>query len=176
MSEKTMNRNKMNPLPLYVLALALLGTTVHAHIDSLNTQAAGTKAFRAAPFILPAALIAYGALTQVSRPLRQFDETVNNAAGHHRTKIDDYLQFAPAVAVYGLDFAGVKARHNLRDRTFVMASSHLLMAMSVYAVKHTAGVLRPDGSESNSFPSGHTATVFTGAHILFREYYDASPW
>jgi membrane-associated phospholipid phosphatase len=90
--------------------------------------------------------------------------------------VDDYLQFVPAAAVYGLDFAGVKARHNFRDRTLVMASAHLLMGATVYAVKHTSDVMRPDGSAANSFPSGHTAVAFTGAHILFREYYDVSPW
>jgi membrane-associated phospholipid phosphatase len=166
-----MKRNKLHPFLLYVLALALLGNAVYAQSDSLDS-----RAFRAAPLILPAALITYGVLTQLSPPLQQFDSNIKEAAGRHRTKIDDYLQLAPAVAVYGLDWMGVKARHNFRDRTFVMASSHLLMAISVYSVKHTTGVLRPDGSANNSFPSGHTATAFVGAHILFREYYDASPW
>jgi membrane-associated phospholipid phosphatase len=91
-------------------------------------------------------------------------------------RVDDYLQYAPAVAVYALDWAGVKAKHNFRERTFVMASSHLFMAVSVQTIKHATGRLRPDGSSANSFPSGHTATVFTGVHILFREYKDASPW
>ena len=34
-------------------------------------------------------------------------------------------------------------------------------------MKHTINVQRPDGSNMKSFPSGHTATVFTGSHILF---------
>jgi membrane-associated phospholipid phosphatase len=90
--------------------------------------------------------------------------------------MDDYLQYLPGAAVYGLDFAGVKAKHNFKERTFVMVSSHLFMALSVTALKHGTGIVRPDGSAANSFPSGHTATVFTGAHVLFREYKDTSPW
>ncbi len=42
--------------------------------------------------------------------------------------------------------------------------------------KHTINVQRPDGSNMKSFPSGHTATVFTGSHILFNEYKDSCPW
>ena len=43
-------------------------------------------------------------------------------------------------------------------------------------MKHTINVQRPDGSNMKSFPSGHTATVFTGSHILFNEYKDSCPW
>jgi len=43
-------------------------------------------------------------------------------------------------------------------------------------MKTTTRIQRPDGSDTHSFPSGHTATAFAGAHILFREYKDTSPW
>ena len=38
------------------------------------------------------------------------------------------------------------------------------------------GVLRPDGSACNSFPSGHTFVAFTGAEIIRREYGKEYPW
>jgi membrane-associated phospholipid phosphatase len=126
-------------------------------------------------FILPAALIACGTLSQAVPAFRQFDRYVNRTALHGRIKVDDYVQYAPALAVYGLDFAGLKAKHSFRDRTFVMLSSHVFMALSVHASKWATQVERPDHSAQNSFPSGHTATAFTGAHILFREYGEASP-
>ena len=93
-----------------------------------------------------------------------------------KTHADDYIQYVPAVAVYGLDFAGVKAKHNLRDRTFLMASSYLLSTVTVQTLKRTTHVKRPDESDRFSFPSGHTATAFVGAHLLFKEYKDISPW
>lgn len=130
-------------------------------------------------FIIPTALISYGLLTQKVDWLKKLDVSSHNKVGEHFTErihLDDYLQFAPAVAVYGLDLMGVKAKHNFRDRTFVMAMSHLLMATSVYSMKRITGVERPNGSNFRSFPSGHTATAFTGAHILFKEYKDTSPW
>jgi membrane-associated phospholipid phosphatase len=160
-----------------LLVLSLLGNPLYAQEsgDSLRREDRPAAASYTR-LILPAALITYGVLAQLSPPLERLDKGIDEAMGKGHTKVDDYLQLAPAVAVYGLDFAGIKAKHSFRDRTFVMASSHLLMALSVYAVKHTAQVMRPDGSAPTSFPSGHTATAFTGAHILFREYKDVTPW
>jgi membrane-associated phospholipid phosphatase len=151
---------------LILLSFLKPATALHAQTDSLP---------HAKILLLPAALIAYGVLSQASPALKDFDRYINRTAPHTRIKIDDYIQYAPAIAVYGLDFAGIKARHNLRDRTFVMLSSHLLMNLSVHATKYALDVRRPDGSGNNSFPSGHTALAFTGAHILFREYHHASP-
>ncbi|MDR1553921.1 MAG: hypothetical protein LBS69_10760 [Prevotellaceae bacterium] len=37
-------------------------------------------------------------------------------------------------------------------------------------------IKRPDSSDLYSFPSGHTATAFAGAHILYKKYKDVSPW
>ena len=50
------------------------------------------------------------------------------------------------------------------------------MGTTVYAVKNITKVQRPDGSGSNSFPSGHTATAFAAAEFMRQEYKDASPW
>ena len=117
-------------------------------------------------------------LAQVTNPLQQLDVYIDNEVRNHfkRRSFDNYVQYAPVAAVYGFDFAGAKAKHNLRDRTFVVITSHIIMGGSVQFVKMVSGVERPDGSNHHSFPSGHTATAFTGAHILFKEYRDVSPW
>jgi len=130
-------------------------------------------------YILPAVFISYGALAQVTKPLQRFDVKVDNEVGKHFTKhrrFDDYLEFAPVVAVYVPDIFGVKSKHNFRDRTFVVITSYLIMGSSVHALKKGTGVERPDGSNHYSFPSGHTANAFTGAHILLKEYKDVAPW
>ncbi|MDR2138060.1 MAG: phosphatase PAP2 family protein [Tannerella sp.] len=127
-------------------------------------------------FIIPATLIAYGVTSQFDRSddYEIRDEVIKNGIGAYT--IDDYSQFAPAVAVYGLDLTGIKARHNFRDRTIIMATSHLILGGIVQTMKNSIPVERPDGSNYKSFPSGHTATAFVGAHILFKEYKDTSPW
>jgi len=130
-------------------------------------------------FIVPSALIAYGVAAQFNEGLRNFDLGARKEVIGKEVKVnlmDDYTQFAPALAVYGLDFLGVKAKHSFVDRTIVMATSYLIMGATVQTVKRTVRVERPNGASRTSFPSGHTATVFVGAHILYKEYKDVSPW
>ncbi|MBB4035462.1 membrane-associated phospholipid phosphatase [Dysgonomonas hofstadii] len=130
-------------------------------------------------FIIPTALISYGVITRGNKSLQQLDQSTHNEISEHLTvpiPIDDYSQFAPALTVYALDFAGIEAKHNFRDRTIVMATSYLIMGATVQTMKSSINVWRPDGSNNKSFPSGHTATAFVGAHILFKEYKDTSPW
>ncbi|WP_255349818.1 phosphatase PAP2 family protein [Dysgonomonas sp. HGC4] len=130
-------------------------------------------------FIIPTTLIAYGVLTRANKPLRELDLSTNHEVGEHISKknpLDNYIQFAPAIMTYSLSFAGVKAKHNFRDQTLIMATSYLIMGATVQTVKSTTHIARPNGSNNNSFPSGHTATAFVGAHILFKEYKDTSPW
>lgn len=147
----------------------------------MNTPHAKKNIFNSSysKFIIPTALISYGVLTRENRWLQELDHSTNHEIYEHylgSLHIDDYSQFAPAVAVYGLDLFGIKAKHNFRDRTFIMATSHILMCASVQTIKRTTNIERPDGSNNHSFPSGHTATAFVGAHILFKEYKDVSPW
>ncbi len=129
--------------------------------------------------IIPTIMISYGLITIGSKPLQELDYSTNNEINEHLKvpiPIDDYSQYAPAVAVYGLDFTGIKAKHNFRDRTMVMATSYIIMGATVQTMKGAFNVERPDRSNNRSFPSGHTATAFVGAHILFKEYKDTSPW
>lgn len=90
--------------------------------------------------------------------------------------IDDFLQYAPATASYGIKLCGVKGKHGYGDFTIILGTAYALMALSVNPLKSLTKVERPDGSSRNSFPSGHTATAFMGAELLRREYWEVSPW
>lgn len=129
--------------------------------------------------IIPAAMVSYGLIARASKPLQELDYSTHNEVCEHLQvpiRIDDYSQYAPAAAVYGLSLMGVRAKHNFRDQTIIMATSYLAMGVAVQTMKSGFNVERPDGSNSRSFPSGHTATAFVGAHMLFKEYKDVSPW
>jgi hypothetical protein len=145
---------------------------------NLNGRKRNRNIFNASysKFIIPAALISYGVASQYDKSddYEIHDEVIKNGIG--ASSIDDYSQFAPALSVYGLDLIGIKAKHNFRDRTIVMATSHIIMGGIVQTMKSSINAKRPDGSNYKSFPSGHTATAFVGAHILFKEYKDISPW
>ncbi|GAB6007625.1 phosphatase PAP2 family protein [Dysgonomonas reticulitermitis] len=179
------DKNSLNFTPLYRdynrLENDLLISMDEKITSSFDKSKGKTNIFNApySKFIIPAALVSYGIITRGNKPLQQLDHSTNNEVNEHlkvSIPIDDYSQFAPAIAVYGLDFMGIKAKHNFRDRSIIMATSYIVMGATVQTMKNTIPVLRPDGSNDKSFPSGHTATAFVGAHILFKEYKDTSPW
>lgn len=91
-------------------------------------------------------------------------------------RYDDYLPYLPVVVMLGLKLSGVKSRNNWRQMLFATALSFALMGMVVLSMKSLAGVLRPDSSDFLSFPSGHTATAFTAASLLRKEYGYKSRW
>lgn len=93
-----------------------------------------------------------------------------------RYKYDDYLQFAPAVAMVAMKTLGVESRSSWGRMAVSGGLSTGIMLSTVYVVKYGLGRLRPDGSTYNSFPSGHTAMAFTSATLLHKEYGYLSPW
>jgi membrane-associated phospholipid phosphatase len=132
-------------------------------------------------FILPALFIAYGTAARFNRlPVRRLDFDVDYEIRKHvnrHYRIDDYFEYGMPVVAYGLgSIPGIDARHNLRDRTFIMATSLILMKGSVEILKRTTPVMRPGLGDDRSFPSGHTAVTMLSAHVLYREYGDISPW
>lgn len=54
--------------------------------------------------------------------------------------------------------------------------SAALVTLSTRIIKPLAHEQRPDGSNYQSFPSGHTATAFMTATMLTKEYGHLSPW
>ena len=123
--------------------------------------------FNAKKLIIPATLITYGSLSLAIPAL----DNLNKG-----NKFDNYTQYLPAAAVYGLNLAGVQGKHNLRDRTIIFATSQIINTGLVMGLKHTVQEERPDGTNNLSFPSGHTANVFSTAQFMFREYQDSNFW
>jgi hypothetical protein len=132
------------------------------------------------PYLAPAACVFYGALAQDSRVLKNIDRDLSvdlreDYPGFH-TRLDDQLQYLPAVSVYALGFIGVKGKSNLIDKSAIYFISNVVMSLTVRIVKNETHRLRPDGSDNLSFPSGHTATAFVAAELMNQEYRDVSPW
>ncbi len=93
---------------------------------------------------------------------------------HHHA--DDYLQYAPIVAVYGLNALGVKGKNNFGNRTALLIKSELLVGVLTYSLKKITAVPRPDTGQPTSFPSGHTAQAFAAATFMAKEYGHKSIW
>ncbi len=94
-----------------------------------------------------------------------------------KSRIDDYSQFFGPAMVVGLKLGGVEGRSDWPRLMACAAMSYGLMAGLVNGIKYTAKEMRPDGSQANSWPSGHTATAFVGATLLHKEFgLTRSPW
>ncbi|WEK17602.1 MAG: phosphatase PAP2 family protein [Candidatus Pedobacter colombiensis] len=134
-----------------------------------------------AAFIIPASFIGYGLVSLAGdNVVRRLDYSTKNELQEDHplfaAHIDDYLQFVPAAAVYGLNLAGVKGQHSLLDATGLYILSSAIAGGSVTIVKRASHRERPNGAGFDSFPSGHTANAFAAAEFLNQEYKDVSPW
>ncbi len=90
--------------------------------------------------------------------------------------LDDFLQFSPIVTAYALDAFGVKSKTDLGNRTAILLKGEVLTLGSVFVMKSLIHENRPDSSNSQSFPSGHTAQAFAAATFLSEEYKGRFPW
>ncbi|MBO9562604.1 MAG: phosphatase PAP2 family protein [Niastella sp.] len=139
-----------------------------------------SNAFPLKSFIIPAAMISYGFTSLGSHGLKDINKNIRNELAmehpHNAIHIDNYLQYAPAIAVYGLNAAGIKGKHNFKDRTILYTMSMLISNSTVFSIKSLSKQTRPDGSDAMSFPSGHTANAFVAAEFMRQEYKDVSPW
>ncbi len=95
---------------------------------------------------------------------------------YHGDGIDNVLQYTPMAASFVLKIAGVKGRSTWEERIIKSAGTFVLCAGTTYALKHAIHSTRPDGTDNQSFPSGHTAVAFCGATVLHKEYGKVSPW
>ena len=161
-----------------LLAILLPIATIGAHAQ-WDTSGLRLQHFKVAPAAVSAGFMATGALLT-------FNPTANGLAVDLRDKVvsshnpklhfDDYIQYLPASAPVVLNLCGVKGRHNFGRLLMLEGGSYLIGIGWLNAFKYAIAVERPDYSRKNSFPSGHTFTVFTGAEILRREYGGEYPW
>ena len=89
---------------------------------------------------------------------------------------DNYLQLFPGILLIGLKLGGVKGKFEWKRLLTFIVLSIILTQLVVNSLKLACGVLRPDESNFFSFPSGHTATAFMTATLLYKEYGFKSVW
>lgn len=106
----------------------------------------------------------------------EFQEERNEWTPTFRYHADDYLQFAPIAATYGLNLIGVRGKNNFGNRTAILIKSELMVAALTFSLKRITAVPRPDTGQPTSFPSGHTAQAFAAATFMSREYGHKSIW
>ena len=146
-------------------------------IDSIlasNQCKPGCSNFNAKQIILPGALIVAGTFGVYNRTFKKLDMNIKNRMDHlrgnHFIHVDDYIQYLPALTYLTLGSIGINSKHGFKERIVVEATAYTTMTALTNIGKYSFKEKRPDSNARNSFPSGHTATVFTGAELMREEY------
>lgn len=164
---------------LIFFILILCSTAAFAQTDTLALAPTNEKeVFHYRKLYVPVGLMAGGLLTDLGK-----DESIEKEIAEERNEhlfgftnhIDDYAQFAPFVAAYAFEWAGMKPRTDWQNRTAIMIKGQILNIGTVILLKKSISEVRPDGTHY-SFPSGHTANVFAGATLVSMEYGRDHKW
>lgn len=176
---------KVSLLVTGFLAGCFVPTCAQVQEDSLRQTVSiqygvdNTHNLKLKEILIPTGMVGVSALFVHNGWLTRQRESVQaalSAKGKHKFTVDDYSQYVPMIAVYGLNLCGLQGKHKFVDRTLMLTMSYATMGIIVNSMKFAFKEKRPDSDARNSFPSGHTATAFMGAEFLYKEYKDVSPW
>ncbi len=127
--------------------------------------------------LAPAALILVGASLKSPEIQENIQKDVRSIFGENfHTRADDYLQFVPLAQMFGGNYLGLKSENSNKQMLANVVISNLLVTGVTFLGKTATKNERPDGSANNSFPSGHTATAFNNATLLFYQYKKSNIW
>lgn len=158
-----------------------------SQIDSINNSMGAltktkTKWYKSKIFkasIVPTILIGYGISTINDNGLySSYDakRDIQKLFPSLRTKVDNYLIFAPYAELLALNLLKIKCQNDFINTSLLILKSELIMAAIVFPMKKIIGIERPDGSDFLSFPSGHAAQAFVAASIIHKEFRYKSQW
>lgn len=81
-----------------------------------------------------------------------------------------YIPALPLVMDAGLGLVGVPARNGFLDRGIEATLATGIAGGTALLLKNLIDAPRPDGTNNNSFPSGHCSIAFVGAELVRMEY------
>lgn len=128
--------------------------------------------FKAKDLILPASLITVGAVACAVDGWKDF-HLISRKESVKRIHVDDYMEWGMFGWVFVCDIFA-KEKHNFADQLFLLALAEGFNAGMIHGLKNSIDETRPDG-RPYSFPSGHTANAFLGAHLAYKEFKDSAP-
>lgn len=153
-----------------LVSYLLLTSSLKAQQDTLIIETNKPKNSLLKKTAIPSVLIIGGISLNKSVFEKDLNRDMRNKVGNdYEFKIDDYIQYVPIAEMYIADAVGIKSKNHWFDQTKNLAFSNLFTAIVVHSIKRGMNKTRPNGS-NHSFPSGHTATAFTSATVLFQEF------
>jgi membrane-associated phospholipid phosphatase len=135
------------------------------------------KAVRAA--IVPTILIGYGLSTIKDHGIYSSyaaQHDLHQAFPNFHTRVDDILIYAPFAELALANLVQVKSNHDFLNTTILILKAEAINAVAVFGLKSITKQERPNGENTYSLPSGHTAHAFMAASILHSELRHKSNW
>lgn len=129
--------------------------------------------------IVPMALIGTGLIINYSNGSigkENLQKNIQKSFPDFNTNADNFLLFVPAITMYTADIFKVKSKNDAFTQTKYLAIAGLTNSLITIGIKTLTKEMRPDGSDNDSFPSGHTSNAFVMATVLHHEFIDTSPW
>ncbi|MCM1482957.1 MAG: phosphatase PAP2 family protein [Muribaculaceae bacterium] len=168
--------------PCIIIAVIFASLNVNAQNQEISddsvfhvkSEIRETPKFQPKQLILPATLVAVGSFGVCNGAFHNLNNSIRDGVANlrngHYFRADDHIQYLPVISYLGLGALGVNCKHSFKERFAAGATAYLAMGIMVNATKYAIREKRPDSDARNSFPSGHTATVFMGAELIRQEY------
>jgi PAP2 superfamily protein len=152
---------KEPPTPAHTGLRALLGDLVEDVTHLPSKQNAYIAAIGGG-----LAVAAHPADQGLNAHLLSHDDSVNTAfaAGKYIGNTPEQVALSLGTYVYGRAFSQPKVSHLGMD----LIQAQLLTEILIEPIKFATGRQRPDGSDHQSFPSGHAAVTFATATVIER--------
>lgn len=127
--------------------------------------------FNPKQLILPASLITVGVLGTAIDGMNDY-HLLSRGTKTRTMHVDDFLEWGMFGLTFVNDLIG-KEKHKWTDQLCLLALAEGINGLIVQSLKKNLNEKRPNGS-NYSFPSGHTANAFLGAHQNFKEFKESS--
>ncbi len=159
----------------YILLIILCSSNVYAQKKDSVRYKKSNKILKKA--IIPTSLIVGGSLMSRSTFETDFQNDIRKGIGKNvNTRLDDYFRFGPMTEMAIANALGLKAKNHWFDQAknlFIIDLANFVVIRSLKAITEKP---RPNNKYIyTSFPSGHTALVFSNAAMLHYEYKDYHP-
>ena len=137
-----------------------------------------TSLFRGSQLIAPGLLLATGLGIHLTGH-EAIDVPVYQEFAHMREErgilknADVILKYVPALPMVvdlGLGLTGVPSKYDLQDRFIEAGLASVVAGGTCLLLKNVITAARPDQSNYNTFPSGHTVLGFVGAELIRMNY------
>lgn len=169
--------NTVSSMSLNSKKISLFELPNYVYPDSTIATQKWYKTDTGISLIVAGGLITTGTIMHFNRSFKTgVRDEINRYLPEFEDDIDDLTQYIPMAAMFALDAAGIRSKHNTTRKISTLATSIGLNLIVVQGLKYSIAEIRPDGSSKNAFPSGHTATAFMGAHMFHKEYKHKSPF